>query len=422
MFRKITSLIVLVSMLALALTCCTPKAEPSPGAEVEEPKVEAEEPKEEAEEPAGEVKEEQPQVEKVVTIGVVGPLTGPAAFVGLSQLTGAQMKANEINAAGGDIRFEILSEDDTNDCDQSVNITTRYATRDNVQAVFGAPNSVCALAMVPLTLKYEVPHFTVGVGNAITEQGSNYIFRVNLMCSSQANQLAKFAHDELGHTKFAVFYADDEYGASCASGFTDGLAELGLEDATYVTAARDDKEFSGQLATIKESGATAIYITIEPSTAALITKQLKEFGLDLQVLGDTGNATPTYAELAGDAAVGAVVVEPFSTADPNPEIQDWIARYTAEFERDPDAWVAEMYDTVGLINEAVSKADAAGTIDWTSPESIRQVIRDDADSRVEGDPYVGILGGLFFDDVGNGTFSLYKVRLTEGGGREIIAE
>ena len=94
--------------------------------------------------------------QQVIKIGVVGPLTGAFAAVGQSQLTGAEMRAKEINAAGGAYKIELISEDDASNCDQSVNATVKLITKDNVVAILGAMNSPCALAMVPVTKRYQI--------------------------------------------------------------------------------------------------------------------------------------------------------------------------------------------------------------------------------------------------------------------------
>lgn len=56
-------------------------------------------------------------------IGVIGPLTGGASAYGTAVLYGAQVAANEINAAGGinGYQVEIVSADDENDAQKSVN-------------------------------------------------------------------------------------------------------------------------------------------------------------------------------------------------------------------------------------------------------------------------------------------------------------
>ena len=100
--------------------------------------------------------------------------------------------------------------------------------------------------------------------------------------------------------------------------------------------------------------------------------------MNMQLLGDTGNATPKYIELGGEAVEGSVLVEPFTPAESRPKVQNFQALPRAVQSR-PDGWVAEMYDTVGIIHQAVEKA---GKVD-------RQAIRDHAASFKPGKPYRG---------------------------------
>ena len=350
-----------------------------------------------------------PAAQKVIKIGVVGPLTGQFAAVGQSQLNGAEMKAKEINAAGGDYKIELLSEDDASNCDQSVNATVKLITKDKVTAILGACNSPCALAMVPLTKRYKTAQFTFGVGTAITKQGSKWVYRVAVGAPGQTKALADYAVSELGQKKIAVLYSDDEYGASMAEGFKAALKAHGLEPTAFESYPRSDKDFSGQLTKVKSSGATALYPTGSYAASALIAKQAKQLGLNLQLLGDTGNATPKYMELGGEAVEGSVVVEPFTPADQDPKIQEFVKKYKELYGRAPDGWVAEMYDTVGLIHQAIVKA---GKVD-------RQAVRDYAAALKPGAGHQGLLGEWFFDQEGNANFSLYKVQI-KGGKKTIL--
>ena len=341
---------------------------------------------------------------EVIKIGVVGPLTGQFAAVGQSQINGAEMKAKEINAAGGKYKIELLSEDDASNCDQSVNATVKLLTRDRVAAILGACNSPCALAMVPMTKRYKTAQFTFGVGTAITKQGSKWVFRVAVGAPGQTKALAEYAVNKMGHKKIAVLYSDDEYGASMAEGFKAALKGMGLAPAAMESYPRSDKDFSGQLSKVKSSGATCLYSTGSYAASALIAKQAKQLGLNLQLIGDTGNATPKYMQLGGEAVNGAVIVEPFTPVDPAAKIQDFVKKYKAQYGRNPDGWVAEMYDTVGMIHAAVVKA---GKVD-------AKAIRDYAAALKPGAGYQGVLGEWYFGPEGNANFDLYKVKIQDG--------
>ena len=343
-------------------------------------------------------------MDTVIKIGVVGPLTGQFAAVGQSQINGAEMMAKEINAAGGKYTIELISEDDASNCDQSVNATVKLITKDRVAAILGACNSPCALAMIPMTERYKIPQFTFGVGTAITKQGSKWVYRVAVGAPGQTKVLADYAVNKLGQKKIAVLYSDDEYGASMAEGFKTALEKMNLQPAAYESYPRSDKDFSGQLITVKNSGATCLYATGSYAASALISKQAQQLGMNLQLIGDTGNATPKYIELGGNAVDGAVIVEPFTSADPDPKIQAFCKEYKIQYERDPDGWVAEMYDTVGMINAAVVKADKIDPV----------TIRDFVAGFKHGNGYKGILGEWYFDQEGNANFDLYKVKIVNG--------
>ena len=53
--------------------------------------------------------------------GVIGPLTGGDAIYGTAVANAAQIAVDEINALGGDVQFELITEDDTNDAETAVN-------------------------------------------------------------------------------------------------------------------------------------------------------------------------------------------------------------------------------------------------------------------------------------------------------------
>lgn len=348
--------------------------------------------------------------QQVIKIGVVGPMTGQFAAVGQSQLTGAEMRVKELNAAGGKYKIELVVEDDASNCDQSVNATVKLATKDNVVAILGAMNSPCALAMVPISKRYKVPQFTAGVGTAITQQKSEWVFRIAVAANGQSKALGEFAARKLGHKKFAVLYSDDEYGASMANGLKAALPALGAEMAAFESFPRNDQDFTGQLTKVKASGATALFTTGSYTASVLIAKQAIQLGMKLQLLGDTGNATPKYGELGGEAVEGAVLVEPFTPADPDPRNQAFVKKYKEQYGRDPDGWVAEHYDTISMIHDAVSKS---GKID-------REVVRAYAAGLKPGKAFAGILGTWTFEDNGDAYFPLYKVKLGKGGQKEIL--
>jgi len=336
----------------------------------------------------------------VIKIGLVGPLTGSFAAMGESQRSGAQMRADEINAAGGKFKITLLPEDDGSDCNQSANATVKLITQDQVTAIIGADNSPCALAMVPLTQRYKTPQFTFGVGSAITRQGSHYVFRIAPAAPAQTRALAAYVLDTLKKRRVAILYSDDEYGASMATGMKQALADHGFPAVASEVFPRADQDFTGELTTIRNANPDALFTTGSYTASALIAKQARQLGIDAQILGDTGNATPKYAELGGAAVEGAILVQPFAPTDPDPKIQDFVKRYQAKYNRVPDGWCAELYDTIGMI-------EAAGS-------DTREAVRAHTAAFTPDKPYQGILGNWSFDAAGDATFPLKFIQIRNG--------
>jgi len=340
---------------------------------------------------------------RTLKIGVIGPLTGGFTAGGWSQLNGAKLRAKEINEMGGDIKIEILPEDDGMRAIGSINAANKLISK-GVIAILGPINSPCTLVTVPVTEKAKLPHFTVSIGTAITRQGSKWIFRVALAADGQTRELASYMVKEKGVRKFAIMNTNDEYGQSAADGFVAALADLGIKPVIVETWTRDDKDYTGQLTRIKAADSEALFLTGSFTDSALIAKQARQLGVNVTLLGDTGNATPKYIELGGDAVEGTILVEPFTPADPDPMIQGFVKKFRAEYEKDPDSWSAEFYDAVGIIHEAAKRI----------PDLDRTKLRDYAASLTKDKPYKGVLGDIYFDEKGDPLYRLYKVQVREG--------
>ena len=124
------------------------------------------------------------------TVGVIGPLTGGAAIYGTAVANAAQIAVDEINALGGDIQFTLISEDDTNDPETSVNAYNTLMDQ-GMQILLGTVTTTPALAVVPYA--YEDRVFTLtpsGSGDDVIEDNDN-VFQV---CFTDSNQGARSAH------------------------------------------------------------------------------------------------------------------------------------------------------------------------------------------------------------------------------------
>ena len=81
-----------------------------------------------------------------IKVGVIGPMTGGAAVYGTAVARGAQIAANEINAANGPIRIELDIQDDEHDPEKAINAYN--VLKDNgVQMILGTVTTAPCLAV-----------------------------------------------------------------------------------------------------------------------------------------------------------------------------------------------------------------------------------------------------------------------------------
>src|SRR5207248_9051052 len=73
-----------------------------------------------------------------IKIGALGPITGPAAYIGLGGRDGMNLAVKEINAAGGvnGRKLQIVFEDDTHSPTKALAAVKKLIDQDNTFAIF----------------------------------------------------------------------------------------------------------------------------------------------------------------------------------------------------------------------------------------------------------------------------------------------
>ena len=103
----------------------------------------------------------------------------------------------EKNDAGGACGrpLELTVFDDQGDPTVGVNVT-RQALDTGIVAAFATTESAVTLAVIPLFQEAKVPHFTAGQSDAITKEGSAYVFRDGPPAAAFNKTLADYALED----------------------------------------------------------------------------------------------------------------------------------------------------------------------------------------------------------------------------------
>ena len=344
-----------------------------------------------------------------VPVGFVFSMTGAGGPYGPSQKNGIELAVEEINASNdlGGATIRPIVEDDASKPEQAIQVFTKLINQDKVVAIVGPTLSNSAKSSDPVAQENQT--VVLGVSNTaagITEIG-DYVFRNSLPESAVIPNTVKVAKEKMGLTKVAVMYGnDDAFTKAGYDVFQAALGAEGIEILTTETFAKGDTDFNPQLTKIKGTNPDAIVVSALAEEAAGIISQARQLGLDVPIIGGNGFNSPKLAELAGEAAEGAVSGAAWLVSAEHPKNKAFVEAYSAKYGAAPDQFAAQAYDGAYLIATAIKNA---GSTDRTA-------IRD-ALGKITN--YEGVLGTFSFEGreprhtpvvqvVKDGKFELYK--------------
>jgi branched-chain amino acid transport system substrate-binding protein len=345
----------------------------------------------------------QASAQKVVKIGGLLTTSGPAAHLGKTCLTGAQMAVEEINAKGGlaiggeKVKVELINYDDKCVAKDAVSATERLLKQDKVPVILGAICSHCMLAAMEVTEKEKIPIVTpIASSVKITGMGYKYVFRTWSNAAIQAETVTRFASEDLKLKTAAYIGRNDAWSRSAADEFKKRWEKRGgklLVTEFYELGATD---FYPQLTKAKNANPDLIYFCSLSEDGALAVKQAKELGIKAQLMGTDEMGNDQFFKVSGGAIEGAYI---YWTEGPKKQKSlDYEQRYKKKYGVDSIAIDKGGYDSLNIIAQALEKA---GTITDTS--KIR-----DALAKTD---YDGIRQRFSFSDNGQAKVEMWIVKI-----------
>ena len=294
-----------------------------------------------------------------IKVGIYGDLSGQTSSFGQSTKNGAVMAIDEINAAGGinGRKVEYVMEDDQGQPAQAATVVTKLINQDRVHAVLGEVASTNSLAAAPKAQEAKVPMITPSSTNPKVTQVGDYIFRVCFTDDFQGAVAAKFAVNTLKAKRAAILGDfNSDYSKGMTQYFEPEFTASGGQIVARQSYTQTDADFKGQLTNIRAANPDVIFVPGYYGQVGVIAKQAKELGITAPLLGGDGWDSPKLFELGGTALDGSYMVNHYSTDDPSPAVQKFVAAYKQKFGAVPDAIAALGYDAMNVLADAIRRA------------------------------------------------------------------
>ncbi len=290
-------------------------------------------------------------------IGVMGPLTGPAAAYGIAVKNGADLAVNEINAAGGinGVMIELNAQDDEHDAEKAVNAYN--SLKDwGAQMLVGATTSAPCIAVAAETANDNMFQITPS-GSAVECVANPNVFRVCFADPDQGTASAKYIGENKLATKIAIIYdSSTEYSSGIRESFIAEAASQGIEIvADEAFTADSNTDFSVQLDKAKEAGAELVFLPIYYQEASIILKQASDKEFAPVFFGCDGmDGILTVENFDTSLAEGLMLLTPFSPTEEGSKA--FTEAYVAAYGENPNQFAADSYDAVYAIKAAAEKS------------------------------------------------------------------
>lgn len=289
-------------------------------------------------------------------IGGTGPLTGNAAIYGNAAKNGAQIAVDEINAAGGDIQFELNYQDDEGNEEKAVHA---YNTLKDwgVQLSLGSVTSKPCEATATETYADRIFALTPSASSQAVIDGKDNMYQMCFIDPNQGSVSAQYIAEQQLGTKIAVIWRnDDPYSTGIHDTFVAEAQQRNLEvvsDTTFTDSSATD--FTVQLNDAKEKGADLIFLPIYYQPASLILTQANAMGYAPKFFGVDGmDGILTLENFDVSLAEGVMLLTPFSADADN--AKNFVSTYQAQFGEVPNQFAADAYDCVYAYKQALETA------------------------------------------------------------------
>jgi branched-chain amino acid transport system substrate-binding protein len=331
--------------------------------------------------------------EKTLRIGVLGPLSGSAAAYGAELVRGAEMRAEEINKAGGlkvgpDVyRMEVVAYDHKANAAEAATATNKLVYQDKIQYIVGNAIGATCNAAQTITEPQKVLFGFVCWGTKNLGPDKPYSFRT---IHSQWEVVAPF-YDWLKKTypnlkKLAVLAPNDSSGQDSITAVVAAAKARGFDVVATDTFERGTKDFYPIMTKLLASKPDAIdlggTLAVE---ASLIYKQAAELGFEGFKAWTGGQNLALLIELGGKAAEN--VFSPTNVHAKGDYVGPAVHRFAEEYERRfkevPGVVAIGNYGAFDVFTKAMQ---TAGSVD---PEKVMKALTENKFDSVWGTLIIG---------------------------------
>jgi ABC-type branched-subunit amino acid transport system substrate-binding protein len=207
---------------------------------------------------------------KTITLGVLTPLSGPAALIGKPLTAGQQAYFSYLNAHGGISGWKVALDVKDDQYNPQLHVQDYNQIVNNVAFIGQSLGSPTTQAIETQAQQGSVILGTAAQSSAFVNQSVNAVIGTPYAIDV-ANAMYYLTHT-LGkaNAKVGIVYQNDAYGADGMKGYLAAKAAYHFDDVAHASYAVTDTSFTSQALAMKNAGAQYVVVTAIPTAAATL--------------------------------------------------------------------------------------------------------------------------------------------------------
>lgn len=244
----------------------------------------------------------------------------------------------------------------------------RLCKDEDVPVVFGVGATKSTIAIFEDSRTCGVPVLSPSSGGAWpyrTDDGMKdfgcCMFRYQPVPDEVMPVLIKTAKERLNISRAALSHSiDDDFAANNIKVSRKALQDNGVEIVDDVGFKDAETNFASQVASFRRNRPDVIVMHHQPGPAGTFLLQLRDRGVDAQVVTDIIVGGIDFWKQSNGKAIGSIGYSLYSADDPSPAVQEWVAKWRAITGKSgaPDAFVTTYYDAVQVLAHVMNQAES----------------------------------------------------------------